>query len=133
VEHGLAAMRPDPLNAQLASPAGVWMYFAGVLQPGDVSGDDPRLSTDDRPWLELIGAGGEHVVGRRLQSWLADLRGRSAGRQPLTPAQVRAMDAGDALFAFSLALADGDEAATSAAQQRVRALLPAETYRALFP
>jgi hypothetical protein len=43
------------------------------------------------------------------------------------------MDAGDWLFEFSLALAERNDTAAQAAQERVRALLPEAAFRALFP
>ena len=60
--------------------------------------------------------------------------GRTArgGRRPgaLGPSERAAMEPGDWLFEFSLALAEQDD---EAAPARLRLLLPAETYAAVFP
>jgi hypothetical protein len=139
VENALRVARPDPTNAHIASPAGVWLYFAGVLEAADLGPDDGRINRDDRPWLELLGpwngrGAQARLTGRRLQAWLADVRRRSAPRiTALGPAEHRAMDAGEWLFELSLALAERNDAAAQAAQERVRALLPEATFRALFP
>jgi spermidine synthase len=139
VETALRAAMPDPANAHLSDAAGVWLYFAGVLEPADLGTDDTRVNRDDRPWLELRGSGNgsarePRCTGRRLQAWLADLRRRSEHRiDALGARERRAMEAGDWLFQLSLALSEHDDAAAQSAQDRVRALLPEATFRALFP
>jgi len=139
VETARRAATPDPANAHLSDAAGTWLYFAGVVEPADLGTDDVRVNRDDRPWLELRGpwngsVGEPRCTGRRLQAWLADLRRRSEPRLgALRPSERRAMEAGDWLFQFSLALAERDDTAAQAAQERVRTLLPEATFRALFP
>jgi spermidine synthase len=139
VESTVRVATGDPTNAHIASPAGVWLYFAGVLEPADLGTGDARVNRDDRPWLELLGPWNEgaapaRCTGRRLQAWLADLRRRSEHRiDALGPGERRAVEAGDWLFQLSLALSEHDAAAAQSAQGRVRALLPEATFRALFP
>jgi spermidine synthase len=139
VEAALRMARPDAANLHIASPAGVWMYFAGVLEAADFGPDDGRINRDDQPWLELLGpwnggAAQTRLTGRRLQAWLADVRRGSALHiAPLGPRERSAMEAGDWLFELSLALAERNDAAAQSAQDRVRALLPEATFRALFP
>jgi spermidine synthase len=139
VEGALRVATADPANAHIASADGVWLYFAGVLEPADLAAGDTRVNRDDRPWLELLGPwnGGdaqERCTGRRLQAWLADLRRRSEPRIfALGARERRAMEAGDWLLELSLALAERNDTAAQSAQERVRALLPEATFRALFP
>jgi spermidine synthase len=139
VETARRAATPDPANAHLGDAAGVWLYFAGVLEPTDLGTDETRVNRDDRPWLELRGPGDgsadePRCTGRRLQAWLAEVRRRSEHRlDALGPSERRAMEAGDWLFEFSLALAERNDTAARAAQEHVRALLPEATFRALFP
>jgi spermidine synthase len=138
VAAAVRASAVDPSNAHIADPAGVWMYFAGVIEPGDLPAGDDRLNREDRPWLELLGpwTGGRDrgVTGRRLQAWLGDLRARDPGRwAALGPAERGAMEAGDWLFELSLALSEKSEERAEAAQARLRQLLPPRTYVALFP
>jgi spermidine synthase len=139
VENALRVATADPTNAHIASPAGVWLYFAGVVEPADLGTGDARVNRDDQPWLELLrpwkaGAAPARCTGRRLQAWLADLRRRSEPRLvALGPRERRAMEAGDWLFELSLALAERNDTAAQSAQERVRALLPEATFRALFP
>ena len=127
----------DDANPHIADPAGVWMYFAGVLEPADLPAGDDRLKREDRPWLELIGpwTGGPRrgITGRRLQAWLGDLRARDAGRlAALGPSERAAMEAGDWLFELC---SRSPSTATSARgrRARLRLLLPPRTYAALFP
>jgi spermidine synthase len=138
VETARRAATADPANLHLGDAAGVWLYFAGVLEPADLGTDDARINRDDRPWLELRRPGGgteePRCTGRRLQAWLAELRRRSEPRlDALGPSEQRAMEAGDWLFELSLALAERNDTAAQAAQERVRTLLPEATFRALFP
>jgi spermidine synthase len=139
VEGALRVATADSANAHIASADGVWLYFAGVLEPADLADGDTRVNRDDRPWLELLGPwdegdAQERCTGRRLQAWLADLRRRSEPRLgALGARERRAMEAGDWLFELSLALAERNDTAAQSAQERVRALLPEATFRALFP
>lgn len=139
VEAALRVARPDPANLHLASPEGVWLYFAGVLEAADLGSGEERVNRDDRPWLELLGpwnADGAptRLTGRRLQAWVAGVRRASASRiVALGPRERSAMEAGDWLFELSLALAERDGAAAQSAQEHVRALLPEAPFRALFP
>lgn len=136
----LTELRSDPANPQLADPAGVWMNYVGVLEPADLDPMETRLHTEDRPWLELLGPRTHAVAGRStlftgrgLQRWLATVRERSVHRGGLLGgAEREAGVAGDYLFAFSLALEEGDPARAIGLKQEVEKRLPAVVVRSVF-
>lgn len=140
VRKRLSGMRPDPMNPQLADPAGLWMNFVGVLEAGDLDPGETRIHREDHPWIELLGPR-THFDGRRstlvtsraLQRWLDPIRQRSAARMPqLTAAERNAAQAGDLLFEFSLALLERNEPEAGRLRQRLEGLLPAPVFRAVF-
>jgi spermidine synthase len=140
VRQRLAAMPPDPTNPQLQTPEGFWMNFVGVVEVSDLPADEVRLNTEDRPWIELLGPMGttegqrDLFTGRRLQAWLESIRQRAPDRLgPLPRPASDAMAAGSVLAELTLCLAEDNRAGAQAAQERLRQLLPAETFRQLFP
>jgi spermidine synthase len=138
VRRRLAEMRPDPANPHLLLPDAAWMHFAGMLESADLSAAETRLNTEDRPWVELLGpdtAGtAPWFTGRLFQDWLDALGIRSLARPNLLSEPERnGVAAGRALGAMTLAMQEQNRAGVLAAQDRVRSLLPPETYRGLFP
>ncbi len=140
VRRRLAEMQPDPSNPQLRSPDAFWMNFIGALEVSDLPATETRLNREDRPWVELLGpllhAGGSEVTlftGRRLQVWLNQVALRSQTRLPPLPErEAIAVEAGRVLAEMTLCLSENDRTGASAAQQRLRQMLPPETFRLLF-
>lgn len=136
----LGEMRPDAANPHLGSPAAVWMNYVGGLEPGDLPTTDPRLNSEDRPWIELLGpmrhAGGDAGVvftGRRLQAWLDRVKERTRDRGAALPeVEAAAVNAGSSLAEMMLCLAENDVVGADAAAERMRRLLPDETFRQLL-
>ncbi len=135
----VTAMMPDPANPHLAAPGAVWMHYIGAVKREDVAASDQRVNTENQPWVELLGPrlhGGRNdavFVGRELEAWLQTLRTRTLTRQTALEAeQRRAMEAGAALAEMILKMREGDRTGAAEANERVRGLLPVETYRALL-
>ncbi len=140
VQRRLTAMKPDPTNPQLSTADSFWMNLIGVIDPSDLPTSDLRLNTEDRPWVELLGpmlhAGGNQealFTGRRLQAWLDQVRLRSQNKFALPAREAAAVAAGSVLAELTLCLAEDNQAGVRAAQNRLRQILPAETYQNLFP
>ena len=138
----LAAIRSDPTNPQLGDPAGFWMNFVGVLEPGDLEPGETRRHTEDRPWIELLGPR-THVQGRRsmlftgreLQRWLVAIRerSRSENRVPaLTQSEWSAAGSGELLLEFGLCLLDRNEAEAARLRRRLESQLPPVVARGIF-
>ncbi len=140
VQRRLAEMQPDPANPQLRSADAFWMNLVGGLEPGDLPPDETRLNREDRPWVELLGpmlhsggSGDNLFTGRRLQLWLDRVAERSRNRAaPLPEREANAVAAGRVLAEMTLCLSAGDRAGALAARERLRQMLPAETFRLLF-
>ncbi len=138
----LAESRPDPANPQLAVPFGFWMGFLGTLEPTDLDPSEPRRHTEDRPWLELLGARTHRAnadrqpgtfTGRTLQRWLAGIRTASASRLPgLAETETAAGAAGDRLFEFSLALLENQPHLALQLRRELERQFPPEVARAVF-
>ena len=141
LRRGLAEMKPDPSNPQLQSADAVWMGFVGELVVADLPSGETRLNREDRPWIELLGSmlqTGENknalFTGRRLQAWLDEVADRSQNRLlPWPKREAAAVAAGRVLAELTLSLAEENRVGARAAQDKLRELLPAETYRLLFP
>jgi len=137
-EH-VAAMTPDPANPHLAAPGAVWMHYIGSVKREDLPAGDSRVNSENRPWVELLGPrlhGGRNdavFVGRELEAWLRTLRATTFARESaLREEQRQAMEAGAALAEMILKMREGDRNGAGDANERLRGLLPAETYRALL-
>ena len=136
----LAEMQPDPANPQLGTPDAFWMNLVGLLEAVDLPADEMRLNREDRPWIELLGpmlhTGGNRnalFTGRRLQAWLDQLTQRSRLRLgSLTGREISAVSAGQVLAEMTLCLSEGDRSGADAAQQKLRQMLPPETFARLF-
>ena len=140
VRRRLAEMRPDATNPQLRSPDAFWMNLVGVVEMADLSANETRLNTEDRPWIELLGpmlhSGGSQetlFTGRRLQIWLEQVRQRSQERLALPAPEATAVAAGSVLAEMTLDLSEENQAGARAARERLRQMLPASAYQSLFP
>lgn len=141
VQGRIRELRTDPSNPQLAEPVLFWMHFAGVLEIGSLPAGESRINREDRPWVELIGpmqhAGQPETsafTGRRLQTWLHQVKQQSAGRVPaLGEVETAGSRAGDLLQEFALSLSERNQPAAQAAQTQMRGLLSESAYRILFP
>ncbi len=139
VRERLTAMTPDSSNPHLAAAGTVWMHYVGSLTRADLPAGDARLNSENRPWVELLGPrlhGGRNeavFVGSELEAWLQKVRTRTLARERvLEEEQRRAMQAGAALAEMILKMREGDRGGAAEANERLRGLLPAETYRALL-
>jgi spermidine synthase len=140
VERRLAEMRSDASNTTLAAPAAFWMNWVGVIEAGNLPPGETRINREDRPWIELLGplahGGGqsETFTGRKLQLWLdtVNARSRAAIELRLPAREARANAAGAAFAELVLCLAERDERGVNAAQERMRELLPGETFEQVF-
>ena len=111
------------------------------LVVADLPSGETRLNREDRPWIELLGPmlqTGENknalFTGRRLQAWLDEVADRSQNRLlPWPKREAAAVAAGRVLAELTLSLAEENRVGARAAQDKLRELLPAETYRLLFP
>ncbi len=135
----VAPMTPDPANPHLAAPGAVWMHYVGAVTRADLPASEERVNSENRPWVELLGPrlhGGRNdavFVGRELEGWLQTLRARTLARETgLEEAQRRAMEAGAALAEMILKMREGNRGGAAVANERLRGLLPAETYRVLL-
>lgn len=131
----LDTMLRDPANPHVREQFAVWMHFVGVIEASDFS--SAPLNTEDRPWIELTGprrhAGSNReqlFVGRALQSWIAAFQKNAAAR---APEQAKALQAGAALFDFTLNLSENNRIAAARAQAELRTLAPPTVYATFFP
>jgi spermidine synthase len=138
IERRLHELKPDDANPALVHPAGLWMFLAGALDPREPRFARARRNRENQPWLEILGplhhAGRPRgvsplFVGRRLESFLNDLRSRPQGgtllaRLDATHWQWR--QAGAGFGAASILVAEGKAAEANALMQQKIATLPAE-------
>lgn len=136
----LAEMKGDAANPQLQTAEGFWMSLVGNLENADLPPEDPRLNSEDRPWIELLGpmlhTGGSEsslFTGRRLQAWLDRVTIRSHGSLSLLPErESTGVKAGRVLAEMTLSVSENDRAGAIAAQKRLKQMLPDKTFRQLF-
>ena len=136
----LAEMKGDAANPQLQTAEGFWMSLVGNLENADLPPEDPRLNSEDRPWIELLGpmlhTGGSEsslFTGRRLQAWLDRVTIRSQGSLSLLPErESTGVKAGRVLAEMTLSASENDRAGAIAAQKRLKQMLPDKTFRQLF-
>ncbi|HYP17141.1 MAG TPA: hypothetical protein VEQ65_08010, partial [Opitutus sp.] len=137
----LAEMKRDPANPHLTAGGALWMYFVGEIEEADLGTEDFRINREDRPWIELLaplrhgGARGATLfTGRQLEAWLDVVRRRSqATIERLPPTDAAAVAAGEALADWTLSTMENDSGRADAARERMKTLLPTETFEQLFP
>lgn len=144
VERRVRELKPDPANASLAHAAGLWMFLAGPLDPKETRFAQARRNRENEPWLEFLGPLSRArsprgktplFVGRRLESFLIELRARPLAGTPLARLGAQHLqwrDAGAGLCEASLLLAEGKEDAAKAMMQKTAAQVPAGIHDALF-
>lgn len=139
VRERLAAMKSDPANTHLARPAMIWMHYLGALEARQFSGSRVALNTDAHPVIELLGplrrdSNRPFLTGRRLQQALAELLPQGnhipAG---LDPHEQSGLRAGRLFEELLLLVAEGNGPRARELQQELRATLPEDHYRLLFP
>lgn len=138
------AASPDRSNAYLAHAAGLWLYFAGPLDPSEPRFRSAPRNRDADPWIELASprlhlriASGEArgFVGRPLKSRLDDIRSRPlAGTvaSSLTSQHLEWRDRGAEVWEASLLSFEGDNAAADRLALAALARLPLEIQTAVL-
>jgi hypothetical protein len=140
IQQRIDGIRPDPGNPHLLAPGVFWMHRVGVVESRDLPASEQRLNREDRPWIELLGpmlhAGGNKeklFTGRRLQSWLDEVRVRSNARSAELPVEAANGGVAGAVFAeFVLCVTEGNRAGAESAQARLKQILPETSYRVLM-
>ena len=142
VEQRLRELKKDNANPHLVHPAGLWMFWVGLLDPNDPMFAQAPRNSADAPWLEILGplahAGSARtnlLVGRPLETFLARIR-----KQPLTGAALQQMtsevlrwrEAGAGIAEASLLLSEGKSSEGEAAMRRAVAALPAAVQSGLM-
>ena len=87
VARRLREMRPDPENAVLAEPAGLWLHLVGILDRPEFESAPEPINREIDPWIETRGplARGRaqaRMTGRRAEAWMAEVRRRSGTAWP---------------------------------------------------
>jgi len=135
---------PDRSNPYLSHPAGLWLYFVGVLDPRDPRLRSAPRNRDDSPWVELeaprlhlrIAEGqAQPFVGRALKARLdatraAPLTGSVAGSLDERHLAWRAL--GAQIWEASLLSFEGDNAAADRMGLAAVGLLPEEIQTAVL-
>jgi spermidine synthase len=135
------AAAPDPSNPYLSHPAGLWLYFVGVLDPADGRFASAPRNRDGSPWVELRGprlhgerGGAAGFVGRALKARLDTVRappliGMAAA---LDPAHLEWRELGAQIWEASLLSFEGDDAAADRMGLAALARLPLEIRSAVL-
>jgi len=140
IQRRLAETKTDAANPQLRLADTFWMNWVGFLETADLSPEETRLNREDQPWVELLGSAlhsGDDknalFTGRRLQAWLDRLSARSRDKIAMLPERdITAMEAGRVLAEMTLCVDEDNREGALAAQNKLRQMLPAETFRLLF-
>lgn len=127
-------------NRYLAHPAGLWLYLVGALDARAPWALAARRNTQDRPWLELLGAraaASGHpapaFTGQRLLHFLEEVRRSPAGPlASLDEEHRRWRDLGAELFHASTLDESGDEEGARRIAFAALARLPAEIRASLL-
>ncbi len=139
----LYARHADPANPYLASPAGLWVYLAGPLSPGDPALRAAPRSRDDRPIVELESPaaqfsggreGGSMFIREPLKVYLDALLARPLAGTPLErldDLHLRWRLAGAEIWRASLLELQGRHAEADAIGLGGLSKLPEELRRAL--
>ena len=142
VEQRLRELKKDKGNPHLVHPAGLWMFWVGILDPNDPMFAQARRNSASAPWLEILGplahAGSAQrnlFVGRPLEAFLEKIRKQPLTGVPLqntTPEVLRWREAGARIAEASLLLSEGKIPEGEAMMQRAVATLPAEVQSGLL-
>jgi spermidine synthase len=138
------AARPDRSNPYLSHPAGLWLYFAGPLDPSQPQFRSAPRNRDDRPWVELasprlhlrIERGEANAfVGRSLEPRLDAIRSQpvaGTAAASLRPEHLEWRDRGADIWKASLLSFEGDNDAADRLALAALARLPAEIQTAVL-
>lgn len=138
IDRRVGTLQADATNPHLVHPAGLWLYLVGLLDPKEERFMRARRNRESRPWLEILGplrhAGSSRsdvplFVGRRLESFLDELRSRPLAGSLLAPLDSRHQqwrDAGAALGTVSILTAEGSLREADALFQQTVSTLPPE-------
>ncbi|HEY6226274.1 MAG TPA: hypothetical protein VI282_04035, partial [Verrucomicrobiae bacterium] len=136
IRNRLAQLKHDPANPHLINTYAIWMNFIGSVKRSDIN-PKWRINSEDRPWVELLGpisaTRQNSFVGRPLQNWCRELNAVSMSRFNAGELEAAAMNAGDLLFDFTLALSENNQPAATRAQSQLQQLLPPALYTIIFP
>jgi spermidine synthase len=138
------AASPDRGNPYLTHPAGLWLYFAGTLDPSQRRFQAAPRNRDASPWVELASPRLHHriesgearaFVARPLKARLDAMRA-----QPLTGTPVASLDGrylewrdrGAEIWEASLLSFEGNDAAADRLALGALARLPAEIQAAVL-
>jgi spermidine synthase len=138
VERRLRELKPDEANPSLLHPAGLWMFLVGPLDPKEERFVRARRNRENEPWLELLGplnhagsrrGGSPLFVGRRLETFLNELRARSLAGSMLARLDVshaRWRDAGAKVAMASILTAEGNPRGADSLLKQAVLMLPRE-------
>ena len=138
------AASPDRNNPYLSHPAGLWLYFAGVLKPGEPRFQSAPRNTDARPWVELAssrlhvasqGGNAPGFIARPLKARLDELRAASlAGTVAgsLSSQHLEWRDYGANIWEASLLSFEGNNEAADRLGMASLTRLPQEIQTAVF-
>jgi spermidine synthase len=125
IERRLGEMKADPANPHLRSARAFWMHFIGILNDEDIA--EPRINSEDRPWIELFAPRQENfLTGRRLQLWQSAMGGHLEGDAEVGRA------AGHMMLEFTVATSESNRQRAQQIQGRLREMLGAETFQLVF-
>ena len=138
------AASPDRSNPYLSHPAGLWLYFAGVLKPGEPRFQSAPRNTDARPWVELAssrlhmqsdGRRAAGFIGRPLKARLDELRAAPLSgtvAASLTGQHLEWRDYGANIWEASLLSFEGNNEAADRLGMASLTRLPQEIQNAVF-
>lgn len=144
VERRVRELKPDSANPHLANAAGLWLFQAGFLRREDAEIAGAKRNNENRPWIELLGplshagssGSGRLFVGRRLESWLNQIRKRPLRGSPLADlqaAQLQWQEAGARIREATQLVLDGKTVEADNQIKQAVADLPTEVQKAFEP
>jgi spermidine synthase len=143
IERRIAELKPDDQNRHLTHPAGLWIFQAGFLLPGDDDLARSKRNDENHPWVELLAplshagsATGKHAlfVGPPLERWIDRIRKRDLSVSPLRhlgPSEIQWQDAGAGIREASQFLLEQKPAQANVRMQQAITSLPPEVQQAL--
>jgi spermidine synthase len=133
VERRVRELQPDPANAMLRHPAGLWIFFVGALDASTPQFRTARRNRENQPWLEILGPLNRSgsFIGGNLEEFLAQVSTNTGLFTGLTAEHHHWRQAGAAIAKGTSLIASGHaEEGEKLIQHSIR-ILPAEVQEAV--